>query len=126
MENKEFKYTYSAPSESERKEIEKIKRQYDTMEKGENKLERLKRLDNKVKRFPQIIALTIGIIGTLVFGLGLTCALEWDAMIPCIVLSVVGIAILAIAYPIYNYTFKRNKKKYGEEILRLSKELLGE
>ena len=46
MENKEFKYTYSAPSESERKEIEKIKRQYDTMEKGENKLERLKRLDN--------------------------------------------------------------------------------
>lgn len=126
MENKEFKYTYSAPSEAERKEINKIKREYEPQDYSESKLDRLKRLDNKVKRLPQIIALSLGVIGTLIFGFGLTCALEWDNLPACIACSVVGIIVLGLAYPIYSHIFKRNKQKYGDEILKLSKELLGE
>ena len=43
-----FNYTYSAPTETERKEIENIKKRYETPT-GESKFERLRRLDAKVK-----------------------------------------------------------------------------
>ena len=53
-----------------------------------------------------------------------TCALEWDMMALCVVLSIVGIVLVIFAYPMYNYFLKRNKARYGEEILELSNKLL--
>lgn len=122
MGNQEFRYTYTAPTSTEKQEIEHIRRQYSP--KVETDIERLRRLHNKVNQLPQIISLIFGIIGTLIFGLGLTCALEWDMMALCVILSIIGIVLVIFAYPMYNYFLKRNKARYGEEILELSNKLL--
>lgn len=125
MENKEFNYTYVAPTESERKEIESIKNQYLKEEKREEtKLERLRRLDRKVKNTPVILSLCFGIIGTLIFGLGLTTVLEWNHLLLGVCIMAVGAIPVALAYPAYKWSLKGGKKKYGGEIVRLSEELL--
>ena len=54
--SEKFKYSYSAPSERERKEIEYIQKQYQKKDERQLKLERLRNLDNKVKSFPALIA----------------------------------------------------------------------
>ena len=125
MENNAFNYTYAAPTESERKEIESIKRQYvDEGKKEESKLQRLRRLDSKVKNTPVIWSLCVGVIGTLIFGFGLTMVLEWDELLIGAAIMAVGAIPIALAYPIYKRILKNGKKKYGGEIVRLSEELL--
>lgn len=124
MEN-EFNYTYSAPTEAERKEIASIKKHYETPT-GESKLERLRRLDAKVKNGANIAALVVGTVGCLIFGAGMAMVLEFNELVWGIILSAAGIAPIAAAYPLYSFVLKKNKKKYGAEILKLSQELLNE
>lgn len=126
MGNKEFNYTYKAPTEEERREIESIKRQYEEPKTEEGKLERLRKLNNYVNGQATALALVSGILGLLIFGLGLTMVLEWSLLIWGIVVMVVGIPPMVVAYPLYNKILKRNKERYGKEILRLSEELLSE
>ena len=52
--------------------------------------------------------------------------LEWNIWIWGIVLMAIGIVPMAIAYPVYKFSLNKGKAKYGEEILRLSEELLNE
>ena len=122
----QFNFRYTAPTEEERKEIDSIRRQYAPQEKTETKLERLRRLDALVKNTAVIWSLVFGVIGCLIFGLGLTMVLEWNILLWGIVLMVIGSVPMAIAYPIYNKLLKKGKAKYGDEILRLSEELLNE
>ena len=126
MENKQFNYTYKAPTEEERRKIESIKRQYEEPKTEEGKLEKLRRLNNFVNGSATAISLIVGIIGTLVFGLGLTMVLEWSKLIGGIIVMIIGIPPVAIAYPLYNKILKRNKEKYGKEIIKLSEELLNQ
>lgn len=130
MKNEKFDYTYYAPTEEERKEISAIKRQYMPAQKNQSKLERLKRLDSRVKNTANALSLCLGIVGCLIFGLGLTIVLEWAADITLIMLGVItgaaGCGAMALAYPIYKLALNLGKKKYGAEILRLSNELLGD
>ncbi len=126
MGNKEFNYTYKAPTEEERREIESIKRQYEEPKTQEGKLERLRKLNNYVNGQAIALALVAGILGLLIFGLGLTMVLEWSLLIWGIVVMVVGVPPMVVAYPLYNKILKRNKERYGKEILRLSEELLSE
>ena len=121
-----FEYTYSAPTEEERKEIEHIQNQYKPKEKSGDKLERLRKLDNKVKNIPVIVSLLLGIAGILTFGLGLTLILEWKMYIGGIMLGVVGCVPMSIAYFAYNKIHTWLKNKYSNEILTLSGELLNE
>ena len=123
-ENQGFEFSYSAPTEDERREVERIKRDYLSETEKERKLKRIIMLDNKVKRTPKTVALTVGTIGALIFGLGLTCVLEWDKIILGVALGVVGGIVMAIAYPIYKKVYNRNRAKYGREILRLAEEIL--
>ena len=124
--NNQFNFKYTAPTEEERKEIDSIRRQYAPQEKTETKLERLRRLDGLVKNTAIIWSLVLGIFGTLVLGLGLTMILEWNIWLWGIVLMVVGSVPVALAFPVYNKLLKKGKEKYGDEILRLSEELLNE
>ena len=124
--NNQFNFKYTAPTEEERKEIDSIRRQYAPQEKTETKLERLRRLDGLVKNTSTIWSLVLGVLGTLIFGLGLTMILEWSLWLWGIVLMVIGSVPMAIAYPVYNSTLNKGKAKYGDEILRLSEELLNE
>ena len=125
-DNNKFSYTYSAPTEAERREIESIRRQYKEENNEENKLARLKKLHSGVIGRATVVSLVFGVVGLLIFGLGMSLVLEFQMTVVGIIVSMVGVVPIILAYPIYNVIMNRGKKKYGEEILRLSKELLGE
>lgn len=119
-----FEYNYNVPSQEEQATIKKILAQYEEQSDTTSKIEYLKKLDFKVKMLPTIIGYFLGIIGILIFGLGLTFVLEWDAFLLGSVISFIGIIISLIAYPIYQKIFKKMKIKYSDKIIALSKELL--
>ena len=119
-----FEYTYSAPTEAEKKQIESIRRQYVAQGKVESKIDRVRRLDGKVKNTATCVSLILGIVGCLTFGLGLTMVLEWKVWLWGVVLMAIGCVPMLLAYPVYIWLFARGKKKYGDEILRLSEEIL--
>ena len=124
-DNDKFHYTYSAPTEEERKEIKRLRSQY-LPAPQEGALTRLKRLDKKARTIPTAISLTLGVVGTLIFGLGLSLILEFAQLLFGTLISVVGLVPLLVAYPVYNAVKAKCKKKYGEEILSLSETLLNE
>ena len=121
-----FNYTYSAPTETERKEIEEIRSQYLPDAKNNEKLERLRSLDFFVRNTAKLVAFSFGVFGVLVFGLGLSMVLSWALIVWGSVVCALGACFAGAAYPLYRIIFQRNKKKYGPEILRLSRELLNE
>ena len=123
---KRFDFIYKALTQEERKEVDSIRRQYAPQEKTETKIERLRRLDYIVKKQSIIWSLLVGIVGTLIFGIGLTMILEWKIWPWGVALMVIGSVPMAIAYPIYKVVLKKYKNRYCEEILRLSEELLNE
>lgn len=122
--NERFNYTYSAPTAEERREIDGIRKQY--LPEEEDKLGRLRALDRRVNRPPACIALILGVIGCLTFGLGMTMVLEWGLAIGGSVTAAAGAAVMAAAYPLHRFLLKRNKERYRGEVLRLSDELLHE
>ncbi len=119
-----FEYTYSAPTENERREIESIKKQYVPTQEKEDKLEKLRKLNKRVIQPPMIIGSATGVIGTLVFGLGMAMVLEWGIIVWGVMVGIIGAAFMAVAYPVYCVILRRNKKKYGKQIVELSNELL--
>ena len=125
MSEKKFSYTYSAPTEEERREIESIRSEYSRDERSE-KHERLRRLNARVKNVSMCVALTLGIAGLLVFGLGMAMILEWGILVGGVAVAAVGALPMAGAAPAYNLVLRHEKQKYGPEIVRLSEELLGE
>ncbi len=127
MQNNRFEYKYSAPTERERREIESIKRQYTRQDESTeaNKLMRLRRLHKSIVNTARLVALILGIAGTLIFGGGMALIMEFSQLALGIAISVIGIIPMALAYPVYTLVFNLKKKKHGDEILRLSDELLG-
>lgn len=126
MENK-FEYKYSVPTVEERDEINSIRNQYLPKDEATLKIETLRKLDNKVKNTPMIFSLTLGICGILIFGLGITFFLEWtNFWYVGIPISLLGIGIMILDYPIYLKIEKRLKDKYGPKIIELSNKLLNE
>lgn len=130
MENKEtFNYTYSA---KEQDEIKAIRKKYAAPEETEDKMAQLRRLDGSVTQKATVCSMTIGIIGTLVMGLGMSLAMtEIGAvlgsalsMLIGIVIGVIGIVLVCLAYPVYNHTVKKEREKIAPEILRLTDELM--
>lgn len=123
MQNKEtFNYVYSA---KQQEEIKKIRAKY-ASPKEPDKMERIRRLDASVTKKGTVISLIVGIIGALVMGFGMSCCLVWtDTMLGIgIIVGVIGIAIVACAYPLYDSITKRERKKIAPEILRLTDELI--
>lgn len=125
MENKEnregFSYTYSA---EEQQELKRIREKY--LPKEENKMEQLRSLDSKATGKATMIAIIIGVIGALLLGVGMCCTMVWQGrwFVPGILVGIIGIGIVAIAYPVYNKTLKTEREKIAPEVLRLTEELL--
>ena len=115
-------YEYSAATN---KAVEQIRSRY--LPKEENKLDTLRRLDNRAKAAGVIEALSTGIIGALMFGIGMCFGLDvfagadWLTVLFC----VIGAAVMIPAYHIYKYVSEKTKAKLTPEILRLSDEILG-
>ncbi len=121
--NDKFEYTYAAPTERERREIESIRKAYLPDEAGE-KLRRLRKLNARVRNTAMCVSLTLGVAGVLLFGAGMSLTLSFGRYAAGIALAALGIVPIALAYPVFNRLLRRGKKKYGAEILRLSEELL--
>lgn len=122
MENnsKSFEYTYSA---KEQEEIEKIRKKY--LPREEDKMELLRKLDKDVTKPGTIWSLVIGIMGCLLFGVGMCCTLVWvDSLFGVgIVVGVIGMVIMGVAYPIYIRITKKQQEKLAPQILALAEEL---
>ena len=118
---KKFEYTYSA---KQQEEIKAIKMKY--VPKEENKMETLRKLDKSVEKQGTIWALVLGIVGTLIFGGGMSFVMVGDAdfMLVGIILGIIGMAVLGVAYPVYKNVTKKQRKKMAPQILALSEELL--
>lgn len=119
--NKEpFEYTYSAKQQAE---IEQIRRKY--MPKEADKMELLRKLDRDVTKPGTIWSITIGMIGCLLFGIGMGCVMVWaDTVFTLgIMVGILGIVILSVAYPVYKIITKKQREKIAEQILALSDEL---
>ena len=121
MENKPFTYNYSAVRN---KEVESIRRKY--LPEEESKLETLKRLDCKVQSAGMIESLCFGIIGALVFGIGMCFFLDVFAGVAWLtaLFMIIGTLLMIPAYPIYRRIAHRTKEKLTPEILRLSEEIM--
>lgn len=121
-----FKMTYSA---SRQEEIENIRKKY--MPKETSKMEQLRILDGKASKKATAVSIGVGVTGTLIMGIGMSLTMSDFGKIlgeksfaVGITLGVVGMAVLACAYPLYNHTLKKERKKNAPEILRLTDELM--
>lgn len=122
MENNQvFSYRYSA---KQNKEVENIRKKY--MPKEVSKIDMLKQLDYRVQSAGQLTSLTIGVIGCLIFGIGMCFGLGvfegqgWVAVLFC----ALGAGIMIPAYPVFKYTKKRTKAKLVPKILQLTEEIM--
>ena len=128
MEEKKetFNYTYSA---EQQEEIKNIRKKYTAPE--ENKMEQLRRLDRKATQKAQAWAIALGVIGALILGTGMSLAmtnlsgsLGGTAMFVGIPVGLIGILLVALAYPVYNRILKKERQHIAPEILRLTDELM--
>lgn len=118
--NKSFEYTYSA---KQQKEVEDIRKKY--LPKEEDKMETLRRLDRSAEKPGTMAAIIIGVIGSLILGLGMCCTMVWadKLFILGIVVGLLGMAVLALAYPMYKKITQSQREKIADQILALSAEL---
>lgn len=116
-----FHYTYSA---KQQEEIKNIRKKY--MPEEENKMELLRKLDAGVTSKSTFVSILTGIIGCLILGIGMCCAMVWQGalFIPGIIIGIIGIAVLGAAYPLYIRTLKKERERIAPEVLRLTEELL--
>ncbi len=132
MENKEtFNYTYSA---KEQEEIKAIRKKYAPKEETIDKMEQLRRLDASVTHKATSASLVFGVIGALILGIGMSLAMTdigkavglsvTLAMIVGILIGIVGIALVCVAYPLYNHIVKKERERIAPEIIRLTDELM--
>ena len=126
MENDSFEYTYSA---QQQQEIEAIRKKY--LPKEEDKMEQLRRLHSISTQKAQAASIAIGVLGALILGTGMSlcmtelgAALGHLAMVIGILVGVLGLIMVALAYPLYNSVLRRERKRIAPEILKLSEELL--
>ena len=101
MENKVFTYKYSA---SINKEVQAIRRKYISREP--DKLEMLRELDRHVQSAGMVQGLTVGVIGCLIFGIGMCAGLGviGGGMILAVILGILGLAVMLPAYFVYRAT----------------------
>lgn len=133
MENKNkdtiFKYTYSA---MEQDEIRRIRQKYQAQK--EYGISRLRKLDAKVSQKATMVSLVLGVVGALVMGSGMSLImtdmgeiLEVTGIVGMFVgifIGVIGIILIALAYPVYSKVLEKEREKIAPEILRLTEELL--
>ena len=120
-EKQGFSFTYSS---KQQEEIRRIRQKYQPA--PEDKMEQLRKLDESATRPGKVAALSLGVLGCLIMGTGMSCAMVWAGkwFIPGIIIGLVGIIMVSLAYPVYLKVTRRHREKLAPEILRLSDELM--
>ncbi len=131
-QNSEFNFTYSA---KEQEELRKIRAKYEPQEADrEDKMEKLRRLDNSVTQKATTVSLVLGIIGALILGSGMSLIMTdvgemlglqgvWCLVIG-IVIGIIGMVMVCFAYPVYNRILKKERARIAPEVLQLTDELI--
>ena len=110
--------------------VQKIRTQY--TEKQHTELDELKALDAKVKRPANVFAYTYGSVSAIVMGAGMSLVMTdigatlglANAMVPGIIVGVVGMLMALTTYPIYKRMLSARKKKYAAQIMKLSDKIM--
>ena len=107
--------------------VKEIKEGYEPKEK--TKYDELIALNRKVELPAYIFAYAFGVIGALILGVGMCLAMQVigtgvPLMVLGIVVGIIGIALVSVNYPIFLAIMKSRKKKYAENVIALSEELL--
>ena len=134
MSENKFVYTYAAPTEEDRREIESIKRQYSVCEgktdaslpATELTINSLRAMHRHVERFPKTIAVLLVILGALIFGTGMSLTLVWEQYPIGVPVGIIGMALLGCIVFIHKSLLKKRQKKYGAKIVALCDMLLNE
>ena len=115
-----FNYTYSATQQDE---VKRIRDKY--IPREESPMEQLRKLDKSAETPGMVLALCIGITGTLLLGIGMCCTMVWTRFFVLgIIIGVIGILGIAAAYPLFVRTTKKQREKLAPQILKLSEELM--
>lgn len=97
--------------------------------KQASKVVALKKLDRKAKQPANIFAYTFGILSSLIFGVGMCLGMKvigpatTGFFVLGIVVGIIGMAGMAVNYPIYKKLLEKGKQKYAFEIMELAKEI---
>lgn len=120
MNQETFRYSYSA---KENKEVQEIRKKY--LPQEVDKLSELKKLDYKVQMAGTIESLAVGVVGCLIFGIGMCMGLKVIAggIIPAVILGIAGIAVMLPAYAVYRKVSRKAKEEYTPRILQLADEI---
>ena len=110
--------------------VQKIRTQY--TEKEHTDLDALRALDAKVKRPAKVFAYIFGSMSALIMGSGMSLVMTEigetfgmsETMVPGIGIGVVGLLMAIVNYPIYKGILGSRKKKYADEILKLSDKVM--
>ena len=110
--------------------VQKIRTQY--IEKQHTELDELKALDAMVKKPANVFAYVYGAVGAIVMGAGMSLVMTdigsmlgmTETMVPGIVIGVVGLVLAVANYPVYKGVLNARRKKYAEQIIALSEQLL--
>ena len=133
-----FRYKYSAKEKRNLKMtkndqefmVEKIRTQY--TEKENTQLDELKKLDAMVKRPVNVFAYVFGSVSAIVMGSGMSLVMTdiggkigmENSLVPGIVIGVIGMLLAIVNYPMYKKLLNSRKKKYAEQILKLSERIM--
>lgn len=110
--------------------VQKIRTQY--TEKEHTELDALKELDTKVKRPANVFAYVFGGISAIVMGSGMSLVMTdigtalgmENAMVPGIIIGVVGMLMAIVNYPIYKKILASRRKQYADRIMQLSDKIM--
>ena len=123
FKNEAFKYEYSS---EKAKEVDDIVNKY--VGKEDDKLTQIKKLDEAVECKAAIKAVTIGVIGVLIMGAGMSIIMEASAsfFVAGIVVGLIGMAVMAAAFPIHKMTLGKEREAAAPQILALSQDIKNE
>ena len=110
--------------------VQKIRTQY--TEAKHTELDELKALDAKVKKPANVFAYIYGSVSAIVMGAGMSLVMTdigatiglASAMVPGIVIGIVGMGLALTTYPIYKRILNSRKKKFAPRILALSEKIM--
>lgn len=97
--------------------------------KDTSKVVALRKLDTRAKLPANIFIYSFGIVAALVLGLGMYLSMgvigggSNTMFVLGIILGILGIAGMAVNYPIYKKLLARGKEKYAYEIMELAKQI---
>ena len=99
--------------------------------KDTSKVVALKKLDKKAKLPATIFTYTLGIISTLLLGVGMCLSMKVvgngsnASFISGIIIGIIGIVGICVNYPLYTKMLVKGKEKYAFEIIELAKQITG-